>query len=190
RKYRADALRAGVVERLILAASSAPSAHNRQPWRFAILEDAASRHRLAAAMGARLREDRLADGRDPDDVPRDLPRPHAGITGAPLAILACLDTADMDQYPDERRRTAEHVMAIQSTAMAMQNILLAAQAEGLGACVMCAPLFCGPTVVAALELPSGWEPQSMVTLGPPANAGKDRPRLPLDNVVWRPQPAR
>jgi len=185
RKYRADALGAGVVERLILAAISAPSAHNRQPWRFAILEDAASKHRLAAAMGARLREDRLADGDDPDDVTRDVARSHARITGAPLAILACLDTADMDEYPDERRRIAEHVMAIQSTAMAMQNILLAAQAEGLGACVMCAPLFCGPTVVAALELPSGWDPQSLITIGLPADGGKERPRLPLEAVVWR-----
>ncbi len=50
---------------------------------------------------------------------------------------------------------------------------------------MCAPLFCGPTVVAALELPDGWEPQSLVTIGPPANDGKERPRLPLDKVVWR-----
>jgi nitroreductase len=92
----------------------------------------------------------------------------------------------MDQYPDERRRVAEHVMAIQSTAMAMQNILLAAHAEGMGACVMCAPLFCGPAVVAALQLPDGWEPQSLVTLGPPANDGKERPRLPLHSIVWRP----
>jgi nitroreductase len=92
----------------------------------------------------------------------------------------------MDQYPDERRRTAERIMAIQSTAMAMQNLLLAAHAEGLGACVMCAPLFCAPTVAAALGLPEGWEPQSLVTLGPPANDGKERPRLPLNKIAWRP----
>jgi len=190
RRYVAGKVNPAVVDRLLTVAISAPSAHNRQPWRFALLEDAVWKERLAIEMGNRLREDRLADGDDPDDVARDVARSYARITEAPLVILVCLDTCDMDQYPDERRRTAERVMAIQSTAMAMQNILLAAHAEGLGACVMCAPLFCGPTVVAALQLPGGWEPQSMVTLGPPANAGKDRPRLPLDNVVWRPQPAR
>jgi len=190
RRYVAGKLSPAVVDRLLSAAIAAPSAHNRQPWRFAILDDAVWKERLATEMGNRLREDRLADGDDPDDVARDVARSYARITEAPLVILVCLDTRDMDQYPDERRRAAERVMAIQSTAMAMQNILLAAHAEGMGACVMCAPLFCGPTVVATLQLPDGWEPQSLVTLGPPANGGKDRPRLPLDSVVWRLQPAR
>jgi F420 biosynthesis protein FbiB-like protein len=186
RRYRADPIGPAVFERLLAAAVSAPSAHNRQPWRFAVLEDTGAKERLATAMGARLREDRLADGDDPDDVARDVARSYARITGAPLAILVCLDVGDMDRYPDERRRTAEHVMAVQSTAMAIQNILLAAHAEGLGACVMCAPLFCGPTVVAALQLPAGWQPQSLITIGVPADGGKERPRLPLDAVVWRP----
>jgi coenzyme F420-0:L-glutamate ligase/coenzyme F420-1:gamma-L-glutamate ligase len=186
RRYAAAEVDPGLVDRLLLAAAAAPSAHNRQPWRFAILEDAVWKHRLATAMGNRLRQDRLADGDDPDEVERDVARSHARITEAPLVILVCLDTRDMDQYPDERRRAAEHVMAVQSTAMAMQNLLLAAHAEGMGACVMCAPLFCGPTVAQALRLPDGWEPQSLVTLGPPANVGKERPRLPLDQIVWRP----
>jgi F420 biosynthesis protein FbiB-like protein len=186
RRYVAAKVNPNLVDRLLLAATSAPSAHNRQPWRFAILDEATWKHRLAKSMGNRLREDRLADGDDPEEVERDVARSYARITEAPLVILVCLDTRDMDQYPDERRRAAEHVMAIQSTAMAMQNILLAAHAEGMGACVMCAPLFCGPTVVAALRLPKGWEPQSLVTLGPPAGEGKERPRLPLDEIVWRP----
>jgi coenzyme F420-0:L-glutamate ligase / coenzyme F420-1:gamma-L-glutamate ligase len=186
RRYVAAKIHPTVVDRLLTAAISAPSAHNRQPWRFAVLEDAVWKERLAREMGSRLREDRLADGDDPGDVARDVARSYARITEAPLVILVCLDTRDMDQYPDERRRTTEHVMAIQSTAMAMQNILLAAHAEGMGACVMCAPLFCGPAVVAALQLPDGWEPQSLVTLGPPANDGKERPRLPLHSIVWRP----
>ena len=186
RRYAGAMVSPAVVDRLLLAAAAAPSAHNRQPWRFAILEQGIWKERLAKAMGDRLRHDRLADGDDPADVERDVARSYARITEAPVVILVCLDARDMDQYPDERRRAAEHVMAIQSTAMAMQNILLAAHAEGMGACVMCAPLFCGPTVVAALHLPDGWEPQSLVTVGPPANGGKDRLRLPLDAIVWRP----
>jgi nitroreductase len=62
----------------------------------------------------------------------------------------------MDSYPDERRRRAEYLMAVQSTAMAAQNLLLAAEQEGLGACVMCAPLFCPEIVANALHLPYGW----------------------------------
>ena len=86
---------------------------------------------------------------------------------------------DMDRYPDDRRNTAEYLMAVQSTAMAAQNLLLAAHCEGLGACVMCAPLFCPGSVAEGLSLPSEWKPQMLVTIGVPANAGKIRPRLPL-----------
>ena len=39
------------------------------------------------------------------------------------------------------RQAAERTMAVQSVALACQNLLLAAHAHGLGACWMCAPLF-------------------------------------------------
>ena len=78
-------------------------------------------------------------------------------------------------------------MAVQSTAMAVQNLLLAAEQEGLGACVMCAPLFCPDVVVDALGLPPAWQPQMLVTLGQRANASKSRPRLPLESIVAWPR---
>lgn len=169
-----------------MAATNAPSAHNRQPWRFAVLEDDQSKHKLASAMGQRLRQDRTADGDDPAAIEVDVARSYARLTEAPLVIVASVDTSDMDRYPDKRRSDAEHLMAVQSTAMAMQNLLLAAQSEGLGACIMCAPLFCPDVVIEALGLPAGWQPQMLATIGSPANAGKERPRLPLrDVVLWK-----
>ena len=77
-------------------------------------------------------------------------------------------------------------MAIQSTAMAMQNLLLAAHALGLGAAVMCAPLFCQDTVAGTLALPAGWEPQALVTVGFPADGGKPPVRHALADCVWSP----
>jgi coenzyme F420-0:L-glutamate ligase / coenzyme F420-1:gamma-L-glutamate ligase len=74
-------------------------------------------------------------------------------------------------------------MAVQSTAMAVQNLLLAAHGQGLGACVMCAPLFCPDSVSDGLGLPSEWQPQMLVTLGISAGVGKLRTRLPLTKVV-------
>ncbi|HYB58390.1 MAG TPA: nitroreductase family protein, partial [Alphaproteobacteria bacterium] len=74
-------------------------------------------------------------------------------------------------------------------AMATQNLLLAAHAEGLGACWMCAPLFCPDTVAAAIGLPPGWEPQALVTLGRPASAGKPARRKPVAEMLWRPPAA-
>lgn len=187
RRYMPRLIDRAIVERLLLAATQAPSAHNRQPWRFAVLDDAAAKEKLASAMGARLHQDRTADGDDPQAIEADVARSHARITEAPVVIVVSLDNSGMDQYPDERRRNAEHLMAVQSTAMAAQNLLLAAEQEGLGACIMCAPLFCPEVVVEALGLPQTWQPQMLVTLGNPAKAGKHRPRLPLEAVVAWPR---
>jgi coenzyme F420-0:L-glutamate ligase/coenzyme F420-1:gamma-L-glutamate ligase len=189
RRYVAGRLDAAVVEQMLRAAAWAPSAHNRQPWRFALVEEAAWKERLALGMGQRLRQDRLADGDDPAAVARDVERSHARITEAPLVVLVCLCMDDMDRYPDERRRRAEYMMAVQSTAMATQNLLLAAHALGFGASVLCAPLFCADTVAAALGLPAGWEPQGLVTVGRPANHGKEPVRRALAESVWRPNGA-
>ena len=104
-------------------------------------------------MGDRLRADRLADGDPAGAVEADAARSLARIAGAPVVVVVCLTLADMDHYPDARRAQAEYLMAVQSVAMAVQNLLLAAHAEGLGACWMCAPLFCGDAVRGALDLP-------------------------------------
>jgi len=186
RRYEPQPVPSETLARLLEAARWAPSAHNRQPWRFALLESARSKERLARAMGERLTADRSADGDAAEAVAADVARSRARITGAPLVIVVSLDMTDMDSYPDERRRRAEYLMAVQSTAMATQNLLLAAHAEGLGACWMCAPLFCPDTVASTLGLPEGWEPQALVTLGAPASAGKPPVRKPIEEALWRP----
>ena len=183
RRYRPDPVPDGVLQRLVAAAITAPSAHNRQPWRFAMLRDWSAKERLATAMGERLARDRGQDGDAPEAIARDVARSYERITGAPVVLALCLTLEDMDRYPDPRRGEAEYLMAVQSTAMAAQNLLLAAGAEGLGACWMCAPLFCPDTVKAALALPETWQPQALITLCLPAEAGKDRPRKPLSDVM-------
>lgn len=186
RRYTAQPLPREMVERLLEAARWAPSAHNRQPWRFVVVERGGASLRLAEAMAARLRADRLADGDPPEAVEQDAARSQARILNAPVLILLCLTMAEMDVYPDTRRKQAEYLMAVQSVALAAQNLLLAAHAEGLGACWLCAPLFCPDTVRAALDLPTDWEPQALITLGYPADGGKPATRRALDaSVVWK-----
>ncbi len=182
RRYTRDAVPADVVEQLLTAATWAPSAHNRQPWRFVVIADGQTRHRLAAVMGDQLRRDLAADGRSPEFIERDVGRSFARLTGAPLLILINLTMADMDIYPDERRARNEAVMATQSTAMAGQNLLLAAHALGLGACWVCAPLFCPTIVRETLDLPADWQPQGLITLGYPAEE-KQKTRHSLESRV-------
>lgn len=174
-----------LIDSLLHAAVMAPSAHNRQPWRFLVIESQTTKERLARAMGARLRADRSRDGDPVEAIEADVTRSYARLTGAPVLVLISMSMQDMDRYPEERRNQAERVMATQGTAMAAQNLLLAAQAAGLGACWMCAPLFCPEVVSAALALPADWEPQALVTLGYPADQGKPfRRRVPTEVIQY------
>lgn len=143
----------------------------------------AEKARLAEEMGRRLEQDRSADGDDPAAIRQDVERSGGRINGAPIVIALCLTLADMDRYPDARRNEAEYLMAVQSTAMAAQNLLLMAHAEGLGACWMCAPLFCGDAVRTALSLPASWQPQGLILLGRAAEPGRSRTRKPLAQIA-------
>jgi F420 biosynthesis protein FbiB-like protein len=183
RRFTADAVPAEVVERIVHAATRAPSAHNRQPWRFCLVETRERKEALANAMGQRLRFDRQQDGDDAECIDRDVRRSYERIVGAPVVIVVCMTLEDMDRYPDERRAAAEWTMAVQSTAMAGENLLLAAQAVGLGACWICAPLFCADEVLAVLALPEQWKPQGIILAGYAAEPGKARDRKSLSRVL-------
>ena len=185
RRYGADPVPDGELMRLLEAARWAPSAHNRQPWRFAVLRSAASRQKLAKAMGERLAADLRGDGVPADVIKQDVERSYQRITGAAAAIVLCLSMADMDQDPDQERQLAERVMAIQSVAMAGQNLLLMASASGLGACWMCAPLFCADVVSDVLGLAPDWEPQALITVGYPVQQRRGTRQDLETRMVWR-----
>jgi len=183
RRYAQQPVPPEIVDELLRCAVNAPSAHNRQPWRFVVLREFRSKARLAEAMGSRLRADRLKDGDPEKAVEADVTRSYERITLAPVVIVVASTADEMDRYLDAARRQAEYLMAIQSTAMAVQNLLLAAHSAGLAGCWMCAPLFCASVVRTVLELPADWQPQAIVTLGIPASKGKPHVRRPLMDVV-------
>ena len=178
RRFKPDALPPGALEQILEAATRAPSPHNRQPWRFVVVSGPA-RARLASAMGDRLINDLLADGVAMPAARTDAARSYERITSAPIAVLACMTTVDLDRYPDPGREAAEHWMAGQAVAAAVNNMLLQAAEMGIGACWMCAPLFCPDAVRVTLDLPADWEAQALIPLGYPAAPGRDRPRIPI-----------
>ncbi|MEO6060456.1 MAG: nitroreductase family protein [Thermoflexales bacterium] len=177
RRFKPDALPPGALEQILDAATRAPSPHNRQPWRFAVVSGPA-RVRLAEAMGNRLIADLTADGVAAETALADAARSRERITTAPAAVLVCMTIVDLDRYPDGRRAAAERWMAGQAAAAAADNMILQAAELGIGACWMCAPLFCPDAVREALDLPADWEPQALIPLGYPDGPSRARPRRP------------
>lgn len=142
RRYLLKEVSNNVLQRVLDAARWAPSAHNAQPWRFIVIKDPNVKRRLAEAMASEWNKDLRKDGILPEDRERLIKASIKQFTDPPILIVVCLTMDDMDKYSDKERQEAEYVMAVQSVAAAIQNMLLTAHAEGLGTCWFCAPLFC------------------------------------------------
>jgi len=163
------------IDQLLEAATRAPSSHNSQPWRFAVIMTPSVKAQLAERMGERLRADRLRVSDRVDQIDRDVARSHERIISAPAIVIACLSIDSADQH--------ERLMAIQSVAASIESLLLAAHDVGLGACWMAAPLYCPDVICDVLQLPDDWEAQALITIGYPADEGKRRERVDFREIT-------
>lgn len=183
RRFMPDAVPEPVIQTILATATFAPSAHNRQPWRFVVLATQSTKERLANAMAVDFERDLTRDGVPPEKIQAQINRSRERIRSAPLAILLCLDMTEMDSYPDQKRRDAETRMAVQSVAAAGLQLLLAVHAQGLGGVWACWPLFAQETIQRTLDLPEAWEPQGMFFIGYVDGKPQPRQRKPLDQVA-------
>jgi F420 biosynthesis protein FbiB-like protein len=185
RRFKTDPVRDSVIQNILTTATFAPSAHNRQPWRFVVITTKSVKEKLAEAMAVDFERDLTQDGLPPEKILAQIKRSKDRITSAPVAILLCLDMSETDAYPDAKRQRAERMMAIQSVAAAGLQLLLAAHAEGLGGVWACWPLFAQETICKVLNLPESWEPQGMFFIGYPEAIPEARERKLLDTVIIR-----
>ncbi len=182
RRFTSQAVDGDALARILQTAAWAPSAHNRQPWRFAVVATPAVKARLAAAMAADFTRDLAADGLPPVEIEARVARSQARILAAPVIVVLCADMTDMDAYPDPVRQAHEHTMAVQSVAAAGLQLMLAAHAEGLGSVWVCSPLFAPQAVQECLQLPPTWQPQGMIFLGHAAQQPPARERKPIQEI--------
>ena len=100
RRFRDDPIPEDILAQVLEAATLAPSAHNSQPWRFAVLASREVKERLAQAMGADFLRDLTGDGVQLEEARRQVQRSQERILGAPVAVVLCLDRSVEDLYPD------------------------------------------------------------------------------------------
>jgi F420 biosynthesis protein FbiB-like protein len=175
RRYLDRPVPPDLIDQLLEAATRAPSSHNSQPWRFAVVATPSVKAQLADRMGERLKADRLSAADRVEEIDRDVARSRERITSAPVVIIVCLAIDSTDQY--------ERLMAIQSVAASIQNLLLAAQDVGLGACWMAAPMYCPDVIRDALQLPYDWDAQALITIGYAADERNPRGRVGFREIT-------
>lgn len=160
RRFKTDPVPAPAIERILETAIHAPSAHNLQPWRFAVIADLSAKKRLGTALTAKMRADMTAAGAPETEIKTRVERSLHRLGEAPVVLLLCRDTTVLRGEEPE-----EEFMAMQSVAAAGLQLLLAAHAEGLGGNWICWPLYAQEEARDALSLPETWQPQGMFFLG-------------------------
>jgi coenzyme F420-0:L-glutamate ligase / coenzyme F420-1:gamma-L-glutamate ligase len=164
RRFRSDGLPDGTLERLMEAARWAPSASNRQPFRFLAIEKPETRARMAdlvrEAVQATL--DRIAENER--GLAASYAQDFVRFETAPL-VLATYFRANNALAERFGMPADWDVGAVSSTSAAIMNLLLAAHALGLGACWMTGPLVAGPALEAFLDIPAGWRLSAIIPVG-------------------------
>jgi F420 biosynthesis protein FbiB-like protein len=178
RRFKPDPVSASVIDRILETAIYAPSAHNLQPWYFVMVVDTSTRKRLGEALTTKMRADMTAAGAPISEIQTRAERSTRRLEEAPVVILLCRDVTAIRKEEQE-----EVTMAIQSVAACGLQLLLAAQAEGLGGNWICWPLYAQEAARAALDLPDTWEPQGMFFLGYADEEPREKVLKPLQEVV-------
>jgi nitroreductase len=177
RAFAPDPVDDDLVERVLRAATFAPSAENRQPWVFVVVRDAERRaaigdlNRRAWEGGARAHSEGRLTPSLLDAVDRGA---VGGVAGAPVLVVVGGDT-----------RLGDRRVLAASIFPATQNMLLAAGALGLGAALTTLPLVFGDEVAEIVGFPFEVQPMAVVPLGWPAQALGPPRRLPVSDKAHR-----
>ncbi len=177
RAFTAEPVPDELVERVLETATYAPSAENTQPWVFIVVRDDAARARI----GELNRQAWEGGGRDfsrPRLSPEVFAKVEAGATGgiakAPVLVVVCGDTS----------RCVERVLE-SSVWPAVQNLLLAAHAVGLGSALTTITTVFGDELRALLALPEHVRPLGVVPVGWPARQLGPPRRAPVAEKTFR-----
>lgn len=174
RRFRADEVPADVLERILEAAHQAPSVGLMQPWRLIVLRDATTRVEVRRlAQRERLRQADRFDER----AGQFLDQKIEGIVEAPLGLVVCCDHGEPDREILGRGTIPE--TDVYSTACAIENLWLAARAEGLG--VGWVSILDPEATRATLDLPPGWTFVAYLCLGWPEEEHDDPE---LERLGW------
>jgi len=176
RRFRIDHPGRERIESLIELAVTAPSASNKQPWRFFATDNRQTIERMAEAVQEAV--DRIVQHIDSSymDAFRAYGDYFVRFKTAPVVIvvayreivvLSNLVDSDLEKEDLEQIRMMEFNSGLTSTSLAIENLLLSAHSSGLGASCMTGPLVAANTIKSILAIPDSWNIAAVIAVGYP-----------------------
>ena len=192
RRFTPEQLPDEIFLKLVKAAITAPSAGNKQPWRFLVVKNKEIIESAAHAVDEERR--RLADLlRQEFRADYDNYSPNFTIfCNAPALIVPISRTfAGLSEALGERAteddkiflRSLEHRSTLVSVSLALQNILLMSQALGIGACCTTGPLIAENKLADCFKVPEGWRIIAVIAVGHPNEQPENPGRKALNSVI-------
>ena len=172
-----------VIRRVVEAATKAPSGSNLQPWAFVAVTDEGKRQALAEAIRTSF-EQRFGGQRpDPDQIEdpvqrrmmRGAFRLFDNFAAAPVLIIPCLVSV---QSP-----APEGLLAGSSIYPSIQNLMLAARAEGLGTVLTTPQDGIRDVLAEVIGIPEEAVPAAIIPMGWPAADFGPVNRKPVDEFL-------
>ncbi len=157
RHFLPDPLPDGLLERLVEAAHLAPSVGYMQPWRFIRITDPAQRQDIRTLVEA----ERLATARALPTRTDDFMKVKIEGLGECAEVLAVVLMPERERHLFGRRTLPD--MDLASVGCAIQNMWLAARAEGIG--LGWVSFFDPESLAQLLALPSGARPVALLCIG-------------------------
>ena len=175
RKYKADPVDDAKLNAILEAGRWAPSWANTQCSRFVVVRDAKVRAALADTVGKM----KTPDG-------KEVPTPAANaINTVPVVIVVCAEIGKSGTKPGSggggEYTTDKGDWFMFDTALAVENMALAAHAQGLGTVIVGA--YNPEAAEKVLNMPKGYRITVMLPIGVPAQEGKSPPRIELSQLV-------
>ena len=195
RRFKPEAPSHADLERLIEMAVQAPSASNKQPWRFFIVADQALIARMADAVQAAV--DRIVPHVRTDfmDAFRAYGSYFVRFREAPivivpifreLVVLSNLVDEAIDPGDAQRIGAMEYDSGLISIGLALQNLMLYAHSVGIGTSCMTGPLLAADELRRALDVPDSWRIAALVPTGYADEAPVPTQRKSASSVIrWR-----
>jgi nitroreductase len=195
RRFRPDPISDALVRRVLDAATRAPSARGAEPWGFVVVRDRETRRRIAelyerawdAGQSFTAATDADRDVKEAPHYARMMRAADAlarALADVPVLVLCCLDHRRLGPIADGAGGLRAPGAAYASILPAVQNLLLAARAVGLGTTLTTLHRAFDAELRRLLALPPEVEPVVLVPLGHPRDRFGPTRRRPLAEVAW------
>jgi coenzyme F420-0:L-glutamate ligase/coenzyme F420-1:gamma-L-glutamate ligase len=183
RQFTGERVDDAVLARCIGIALTAPAPHHTRPVRFVLVRE--HRQALLQAMAAQWESDLAGDGWDDERIARRTARGQI-LNEATEVVIPFVTGEGRHDYPDDRRRQAERTMFTVAGGAAVQALLVALAAEGIGSAWISSTIFAPVVVRSVLSLPEDWEPLGAIGIGHPHESLSARPPVdPADGMLIR-----